>query len=228
MGAEYLVRAGIAKRIDKARARDILVYAREHDAVQMGDNVRKRPTFICNCCRCCCEMLDGFRVARESRHVITSNYVARVAPEECTGCGSCAEACPIGVIDMRDGGGATDPEHRDEHAVVNGDLCLGCGVCHRHCPSGALRLRPIGARAWTPETQMVKMVTQAVERGKLGSLLFHDPTNVTHRVLSRVLGAIFALPPARRLLAQQQIKSRFVGMILDGFSRTRHGWSAKL
>ena len=84
------IRAGIAKEISKERAMDVLVYAREHGNVQMADNVRNRPGFICNCCSCCCEMMEAFRTLPEMTRVISSSYLAEIDAENCSGCGKCA------------------------------------------------------------------------------------------------------------------------------------------
>ena len=93
-GADYLVRAGIAKRIDRERARDVLAYAREHGNVQMADNVRNRPGFICNCCSCCCEMMEGMRTLPDMARVVSSNFAASSPEEACSGCGRPSTAPP--------------------------------------------------------------------------------------------------------------------------------------
>ena len=45
--------------------------------------------------------------------------------DECVGCGACADACPMGVIE-------------DAATVVNGDACIGCEACLDACPTGAI------------------------------------------------------------------------------------------
>ncbi|MCF0232546.1 MAG: 4Fe-4S binding protein, partial [Enterococcus sp.] len=47
---------------------------------------------------------------------------------ECTGCGSCIDECPNGVLEM-DG---------DVAKVANGDDCIDCGICIDACTSGAI------------------------------------------------------------------------------------------
>ena len=46
-------------------------------------------------------------------------------PKDCCRCGSCAEKCPVGIIDPMDFT-VTDPEE-----------CLGCRACITACPNGA-------------------------------------------------------------------------------------------
>ena len=49
----------------------------------------------------------------------------KIDPAACTGCGSCARACPM----------QTDPLHRPDSAE-----CIRCGICTAACPENALRL----------------------------------------------------------------------------------------
>ncbi|MFX0010422.1 MAG: 4Fe-4S binding protein [Candidatus Hermodarchaeota archaeon] len=64
----------------------------------------------------------------------------KVIDEECAkGCGSCAEVCPSGSIEI-----AKRPEHGWEMSknveVVDEDACVACGACDNACPTGALVL----------------------------------------------------------------------------------------
>ncbi len=55
--------------------------------------------------------------------------VAKVDPEECTGCGTCIEECPLNAIALND----------DDIAVVDADECTDCGTCVGVCPSEAIK-----------------------------------------------------------------------------------------
>ncbi|MEE8715523.1 MAG: 4Fe-4S binding protein [Coriobacteriales bacterium] len=48
--------------------------------------------------------------------------------DECTACGSCVDACPMGVIEIED----------EVATVVDEDSCIACGSCVDACPSGAI------------------------------------------------------------------------------------------
>jgi ferredoxin len=218
-GADYLVRAGIAKKIDRDRARDVLAYAREHGNVQMADNVRNRPGFICNCCSCCCEMMEAFRTLPDMTRVISSNWLAVIDGTECSGCGKCAEACPINAIELLPAAGSAKYPKRKKSASVDEQRCLGCGVCRAACDFDGLTLAPAPQRVYTPDNVMEKIALQAIERGKLQELLFNDPARITHRTLGALLRTIANLPPAKQALASGQLKSRFVSLMTGAFKK---------
>ncbi|MCL4234240.1 MAG: 4Fe-4S dicluster domain-containing protein [Deltaproteobacteria bacterium] len=213
-GADYLTRNGFAKPITRDRALGVLKDARELGLVQMCDNVKREPGFICNCCGCCCEMLGSLRAFPGPTPVVTSNYVSAIDDAECNGCGKCAKACPIDAISVSPAGPTAKYPKRKKTATVDADRCIGCGVCNRSCKYTAMDMKPIGTRVHTPEDMMEKMLLQALEQGKLQNFIFSDPTKLTHRALASLVVTIANLPPSKRLLAQQQLKSKFVEMML--------------
>jgi len=82
---------------------------------------------ICNCCKCCCEGIEGM-VKYGIPMFASSGYSAQVGETLCTACGICEDACPFGAIQV------------DKAAVVNQDICMGCGVCVGQCPDDAISL----------------------------------------------------------------------------------------
>jgi hypothetical protein len=66
----------------------------------------------------------------------------------------------------------------------------------------------------TPVNSTHKAVRMAIERGKLQNLLFDDRTLWSHRALAAVLGVILRLSPVKRLLASEQLQSRYLDRLL--------------
>ena len=79
---------GYARLIDKEEAMDALERSYAHNLVQIGENVREDPAFICNCCGCCCEALQAARKFAPMQPVATTNYIPKVDKETCIGCGN--------------------------------------------------------------------------------------------------------------------------------------------
>jgi hypothetical protein len=68
-----------------------------------------------------------------------------------------------------------------------------------------------------PATAVEKMVRMAIERGRLADLLFDEGAGAGSRFLHHAVRALTHLPGAERLLASEQVKSRFVEAALAGF-----------
>jgi Pyruvate/2-oxoacid:ferredoxin oxidoreductase delta subunit len=227
-GARYLIGAKIARPVSKERALEILAYSRAHDAVQTLDNVRHRPTFVCNCCKCCCELLHGLRIISDSTHLLSSGFAATIDEQQCNGCAKCVPVCPIDAISTKPAGATPALKGRSKVAVVDAAACLGCGVCHSHCRYKALTMQPSTKRVYTPENNIERMMLQALERGRLGNLFFDDQAKLTHRSLAAVCNTLLRLPPAKQLLASQQLKSDFVGFVQQAaMGRRRKGKRAR-
>ncbi len=58
------------------------------------------------------------------------DYRLEIAEDKCTGCGLCAEVCPVMALDF-------DPK-RNKAYVFALDQCLICHQCLDVCPAGAV------------------------------------------------------------------------------------------
>ncbi len=200
--ADFLVRRGLARKISREEALDIFAATRETGLVHIGDNVKRRPAYVCHCCGCCCAMLSAINRFRIFDAVVTSPFLARIDPSRCSGCGACAGRCPVGAIELRDDG-------EPGSAEVSQEGCLGCGVCRPACARDALRMEPRAERILVPETAWERAVIMAIERGKFPNLLFDDFRRPDHAVLRAVTRIVVGLPPVRKALLSTQVRSRF-------------------
>jgi NAD-dependent dihydropyrimidine dehydrogenase PreA subunit len=211
--AASLIRSEYARRVDRHECKELLHKAWEQNLVQFGENVQNGVNFICNCCPCCCEaMLAAQRFGHE-HPVHTSNFIARVETN-CSGCGVCLNVCPVRVIslepDQADGSGR-------KQAVIDEELCLGCGVCVRNCRINALTMQAREKRVLTPVNSTHKAVLMAIERGRLQNLIFDNQVLWSHRALAAMLGVILKLPPVKRVLASEQVGSRYLGTLCEWY-----------
>lgn len=211
--ADSLIRHEYARRIDAAECLDLLAQAYEHSLVQFGENAQENVSFLCNCCGCCCEAMQAARRFAILNPIHTTNFLPTLTPEACTGCGKCISACPVEAMSLVSAHDPLRPQARKAH--LNVETCLGCGVCVRSCPHNALKLEQRPQRVITPVNGAHRIVLMAIERGNLQNLIFDQQALASHRAMAAILGVILRLPPAKQILANKQIKSRYLAALLD-------------
>ncbi len=89
------------------------------------------------------ESVDGYVGNFQVRIKKKPHYIDQ---ETCTGCGACAEACPIEVGNEFDLGMKTRkacylafPQAVPGQYTIGMDNCIKCGICAEVCPTGAIR-----------------------------------------------------------------------------------------
>ncbi|MFA6448050.1 MAG: 4Fe-4S dicluster domain-containing protein [bacterium] len=207
-GSDFLVRNKLAREISVPEALDLLEQARSEGLVQIADNIASGPTFICNCCGCCCAMLRAINDKGLTYAVHTSGFIASVKEAACTGCSKCKKICPVNAISISEEISAGGKKIRK--AVIDEQICLGCGVCERSCNFESLWMRPREKRTLTPANTLERILMMAVERGKLHHVLFDGSEGPTADFLKNITGAFLNMPVSKRLLLNKEIQSRFL------------------
>jgi len=140
--ADYYVRDGRGRSIDRSEVLNILTKADAANLVLQPSN-SKDPSFICCCCGCCCGILGGLKDHPRPSEIVASSFIAKLEPELCTGCWVCLERCQMQAL-----------TEKIDRVALNVNRCIGCGLCVSTCPSGALSLerKPDSERAQIPAT----------------------------------------------------------------------------
>ena len=235
---------GYTRQIDKAEAKEILAMSYGYNLVQMGENVRENPAFMCNCCGCCCEALAAVRRFSPMQPIATTNYLPHINYDDCVSCGKCEKVCPILAISMAENEPVpvTENEYVSEaerepssgiekkglaadtgkkHPVIDETICLGCGVCARNCPKKAITLQRRPIEVITPVNSTHRFVLQAIEKGTLQNLVFDNQAFANHRAMAAVFGTILKLPPLKQALASKQFKSVYLDHLLSRQKKER-------
>jgi NAD-dependent dihydropyrimidine dehydrogenase PreA subunit len=217
-GADFLIRNKLAREISKTEMLEHLARSRESGLVLSADNVKKNISAICSCCGCCCNVLLGISKFGYNGTLVTSNLIAHTDTARCIGCEKCAKACPIHAIQMSP---VNDPGIKiKQKAKIDSKICLGCGVCVLQCTkTQSLKLVKREKRVLHPESIFERVILQCLEKGTLQNQLFDNPQSITHGVMRGIVGGFLQLPPVKKALMSDTLRSTFLNTIIGGVKR---------
>ena len=212
--ADYLVRNKLAREVSRSEMMENLAQSIEMKLVLCADNVKRNVTFICHCCKDCCNALAGISKFGYPNTVVTSSLIAKNDPDTCLGCGKCAEACPIDAITMIP---IDQPQTKKKKDVlIDTAICLGCGVCALSCNKSAVSLVRREKRVLHPETTFERVILQSLERGTLQNQIFDNPQSITQKFMRGFVGGFLRLPPVKAGLMSDVLRSSFLSAMTKG------------
>ncbi len=226
LGADYMIRNDLARQVSKTEMLENFARSREHGLVFCAWNTQKKTMAVCHCCRCCCNYLAGMNKFGFTNSVITSSFLSAIDTTLCTGCGTCVEVCPVNAIGLVSANDHAHPKRKV--ARVDPNLCIGCGVCASKCPKQGLSMVKRGQRVIHPETLFETTVLATLERGTLQNQIFDNPQSLTHEFMRTFLGAFLRLPPVKRALMSDVLRSSFLGFMKVGATLQGKKWMTEL
>lgn len=129
--ARYTTAQGFSRFISPQEALQILRKSEQdglvHKAYHPNSDLAKEETSICNCCKCCCLQAPPNLIAPT---INAAEYLVKVNPALCNGCGKCVEICHSDAISI----------DSRTCAKIEDSRCIGCGLCAYVCPQEALSL----------------------------------------------------------------------------------------
>lgn len=90
---------------------------------------------------------------------------------KCTGCGSCAKACPQGAIDIATSTNQDENKYIVENYRIDTGYCIQCGLCVEVCPYKALFMGYAYERSKYKRDELVQtkeMMLETPDRPKSG------------------------------------------------------------
>jgi len=174
-GAKFLVRRGFAQERSVDELLAVLDQARGLGLTHVTDNIRDKPSFICNCCSCCCELMAGVQ-AGYFEGIGKSPFLVKIEEQRCTGCGLCVKTCNVRALEMKD---------ESQPVTLRDQVCLGCGACLPVCGREALTLIDRHQKQNLPLNRREMMKRRLLERGRATPFVISGVKKKIKRLVKR-------------------------------------------
>ncbi|MHA1301422.1 MAG: indolepyruvate ferredoxin oxidoreductase subunit alpha [Candidatus Helarchaeota archaeon] len=139
--ARYWADKGIGRLISYEEAEEVLRTAAQSGLVHCTTNnqvfAKDMAGMICNCCPCCCFILQGLIKTRGQGGLAKSNFQPKLLKDKCKMCLKCIKICPLNAIFHHQ---PHLDDLSDDFIDINEKECIGCGACATNCPHDAITL----------------------------------------------------------------------------------------
>jgi formate hydrogenlyase subunit 6/NADH:ubiquinone oxidoreductase subunit I len=203
---EFVIRRNFGREITKSEAIEILNESRKRNLVHLIDNVKNRPAWICNCCKCCCGALNAINKF-DFPAVNPSIFMPVQTGGNCKKCSLCEKVCPVNAISL-------DKNHTNRISI-NANRCIGCGVCASACPQKDITMQRREKDNFVPDSYFELLILRAFERNKLAEFVFENGEHYGTSFLNLVIKVISSMSKSDRYKALNQLDSRFAGYIIE-------------
>ncbi len=147
----------LGREISREEALKILDITEEEGLIHNTFNVEHESSFLCNCCSCCCGIVQAVKEGILPHMVAKCSFLAEIDQDSCAACGVCfEERCPIEAI----------VEDNGDYRVLT-EKCIGCGVCTPTCPTDSIKLiqKPESEHVKSPANMIEWNLERAASRG---------------------------------------------------------------
>ncbi len=220
--AEYLIRNKLARKASKSEMLENIARSKEMGLILNSDNIRKKNQFICHCCKCCCNVIQGINKFGYTNILVTSSFIAELNENDCKHCGLCVKACGVEAIKLEKNASGKIKVTIDE------TRCLGCGVCTFKCTPNAIKLKKRKKKVIHPETTFENAILKHLERGNLIDQIFPSPDRIDQKFIKSILGGFLKLPPVKKALMSNMLRSSFLKVFENGAKLQGKEWLTKL
>ncbi|HEY0088862.1 MAG TPA: 4Fe-4S binding protein [Candidatus Lokiarchaeia archaeon] len=142
--ARYWADRGVGRLISHEEADEVLRIAAKAGLVHCTTNNQSMDGdaigMICNCCSCCCFILQGLIKFRGKLGLAKSNFQPKIDQDKCKMCLNCVKMCPTEAL-YRHYPHSYDLS--DDYITIKDNECLGCGVCATTCSHDAIIMEKI-------------------------------------------------------------------------------------
>jgi hypothetical protein len=75
-----------------------------------------------------------------------------------------------------------------------------------------------------PETTFERIMLQCLEKGTLQNQIFANPQRINEKFMRAFVGAFLKLPPVKKALLSDRLRSSFLNAMKDGVRRQGKEW----